>query len=194
MNDLSEIRSGMQALKDSLPSTGLISDAALRQAMRKKSNWLSRVVVAEIIALPIISLLFLGMAILTGMNIWCIIVVIALAVPDVILDTRTFSVSKQWIQDESLLSLSKKLARQKVERQYQTIIGTVLAIPWLSWFCYEFLKHCAPFINPEEFLINWIVITGVALLVALTVIIIVYKKAQHTNDEMLRALRAFESE
>lgn len=92
---LSELRAGMEALKSSLPPAGLIDERKIRQAMRTKSMWLSRVVIAEFITLPLLALFLFSLAALTGMSVWLMAVFVVLATPDALLDIRTFAISKK---------------------------------------------------------------------------------------------------
>ena len=190
-DSLSELRSGMEALKSSLSAGGLITDPEIRHAMRAKSAWLNRVVIGEIITLPIIVFFLFAMSHFTGMNIWLAILFLIAALPDVILDIRTLGISKKWIQDETLISLTRKLIRQKKERQVQTIISTSLCMPWLCWFAYDYLKRNSAFIPDESFFTVWIIMSAICIVTSLCIIILIYKKAQKTNDEMISRLNTF---
>ncbi len=185
---LSNLRAGMEALKNHLPSSGLISDREIRQAMRLKSIWMNHVVIGEFLTLPIVTIILTTMALATGMNLWLIVVFAIVAFADTFLDLRTFAVSKHWIQEETLVGLSRRLISQKKERRRQTIVSTSLMMPWVIWFVYEYLKHCAPSLSEEMF--KWVmgIMSGGILLVAIGVILLVYRKAQRTNDEMIRSL------
>lgn len=76
----------MEALKSSLPTAGLIDEGKIRQAMRTKSVWLSRVVMAELVTLPILALFLFSLAISTGMSVWLMVVFVVLATLDAVLD------------------------------------------------------------------------------------------------------------
>ena len=182
----------MKALKDRLPKNGLINDNEIRRAMRSRSLWLARVVVAEFILLPLMLLFLFGVAYSSGMSIWLMVVFALFAIPDAVLDLRTLSISKRWIQDEPLLGLSKKLARQKVERQRQTVISSALVLPWIIWFSYEYLKHNAPFVREDTFMWVWGIMSALWIVIGIIVVVYIYKKAQRTNEDMIQQIRSYE--
>lgn len=189
-----ELKAGMETLKDCLPVDGIISEQNLRIAMRGKSRWLNRFVIFEIIGMPISILILLGMAVFLHMNIWCIIVLGIAAIPSIILDTRTVGVSQKWIQEESLVDLYKNLCRQKIERKRQTLIETPLALAWIAWFSYEYLKGMNSRMHeiPDDlFTTVWIIVTVIYSLIGSIVVLIIYKKAQNINNEMIKKIVAF---
>lgn len=188
---LAELRYGMTTLKNSLPQSGLIDERQIRQAMNSRSRWLKNFVWAEIIVLAIATLILLAATVAFHMSPWCVIVLIILAVPDIILDTRTVPVSKKWIQEEPLVTLLKKLTRQKVERQWQTLIEMPLAIGWLVWFLYEYLKH-QPAIPADMFVWVWGITAGVSVIATTLIVWYIYRKIQRINDEMIERLKDFE--
>lgn len=98
------------------------------------------------------------------------------------------------IQDGTLVDLSKKLLQQKMERQRQTIVSTSLLVPWLIWFVYEYLKHDAPFIPAEKFVLVWGVMSAIFVVTSLCIIRILYKKAQRTNDELINEIKSFDED
>ncbi len=190
-DSFAELRAGMDALKSSLPASGLISDSEMRRAMRKKSLWLNRVVIGELIILPLIVVFLFRLAYVMDMNLWLVVTFVVCALPDAVLDFRTLAVSKKWIQDDTLVELSRKLIRQKKERQYQTIISTSLMVPWLIWCVYEFLKGSIDYFPMDAFLWTWGGMSVFCLIVSLCIIISIYRKAQRTNNEMIASLREF---
>ena len=107
-DSFAELRAGMDALKSSLPASGLISDSEMRRAMRKKSLWLNRVVIGELIILPLIVVFLFRLAYVMDMNLWLVVTFVVCALPDAVLDFRTLAVSKKWIQDDTLVELSRK--------------------------------------------------------------------------------------
>lgn len=196
-DSLSELRAGMDALKNSLPSQGIISSENLRKTMRSKSLWLNRFVIMEIIAVPIYSIVFLGLVVVLNVNIWCVLFMLILSVISIFFDKRTLYISGKWIQEESLVGLSRNLARQKVERRRQTLIELPLALIWVAWFFFEFLKsinYRMALFSEDGFIIAWAIATGAAVLLSLILIWIVYKEAQRTNDELIKKIDAFIAE
>lgn len=186
-----ELSAGMDALKGSLSQSSLISEQEIKKAMHTKSAWMRKFVKGEFVAIAIFALFFVGVFYTTGMSIWLLITFIICAGTDSVLDMHTLAVSKKWIQDESPASLCKKLAQQKITRKRQTIIMGLLVVPWIIWFMYEYLKHAAPGVPEDKFMLLWGIMTAVSLIIAAIVIVIIYKKAQRTNDDMISQLGSF---
>lgn len=189
---LSEIRLGMETLKSSLPDSGLISDKDIREVMKKKSNWLNKLVYGEIIAIPIMALIMIPFGVINGMSLWCIYAILVACIIDVFLDLRTLRVSKDWIETESLIGLSKKLMQQKLERKRQLLIETPFVIVWAIWFLYEYFKHLE--LEIPENVFYWIlgITSGALLIITFAIVIYVYKKAQTTNDNMIKEIASYE--
>ena len=188
---LDELRAAMQTLRKSFPESPIVSDTALRKAMRSKSLWMKQMVISEFIILPIMTAVFVALSVLTGVSIWVAVSFAIFGTVDAILDIRTLAISKDWIQNDSIVELSRHLIRQKKERRTQTIIATALMVVWILWFLYEFMSHCAVNVPEESFALVYAVNASVAILVSLIVICIIYFKAQSTNDSLLRQLDSF---
>lgn len=187
-DSLLEMRSEMETFKNSLPASGLISESDIRRLVLKKSGWLSRFVYGEIISLPIIFLIMFGFAVYCGVNIWCVEVILLGCIVDVILDVRTMRVSKEWVENETVVGLIMRLTRQKKLRKRQLLIETPFIVIWVVWFIYEILKPLGVEVDNPTFLIVWGIMSVVILAVAYVIIMIIYKKAQSTNDAMIKEL------
>ncbi len=191
---LPELRAAMDTLKRTMPHDGIISQSAIRRAMRSRSIWLNYLVIGELIMLPIIVLALFGIAHFEGMSIWPAVVFVILAVPDTILDLRTMAISQKWISEETLVGLSHRLIRQKKERHRQTAISTALMVLWLIWFFYELVRPAAAYLTAVDLMWLWAATSALGLVASLIVIAIIYRKAQKTNDEMIASLSAFEED
>lgn len=193
-DSLSELRQGMSALKNSLPKQGIVSDSEIRKSMESKSSFLNKIFIAELIVFPIAIIILLAAALATGMNVWCVLALLIIGIPDIILDARTLRVSKKWIYEESLVELSRKLVRQKKERQYQTIIGLLLGVPWGLWFIYEYTSRFFSEIPQAGFNIVWGATSIVFLVATLIIVALLYVKAQRINDQMIANINSFTDE
>lgn len=189
-----ELSAGMDALKGSLSQSNLISEQEIKQAMHSKSAWMGKFVKGEFVVIAIFILFFLSVFYTAGMSIWLLISFVICAGIDTILDMRTLAVSKEWIQNESPTELCKKLVQQKVARKRQTIIMFILVVPWVIWFVYEYLKHAVPGVLEDKLTLIWGVMSALILFIAAIVVVVIYKKAQRTNDEMISQLGAFPEE
>ncbi|MCM1067037.1 MAG: hypothetical protein NC418_05620 [Muribaculaceae bacterium] len=191
---LSDLRSGMEALRNNLSPASLIPDSALRQAMRVKSTWLNQFVVVEFILVPVLTIVFLALWHYTGISIWLAVTFFLAASVDTVLDLRTMAISKKWIQEETIVGLCQKLIRQKKERRNQTIISTTVMLPWVLWFTYEYMRHAVNYIPDESFALVCGITSVIGLATGLCVICVIYIKAQRTNDEMISRLKSFGEE
>lgn len=195
---LFELKEGMMALKKNLPQTGAIADSEIRAAMQKKSVWLRNFVWSEIIGLPLAILILLGTAAYMHMNLWCIYALIIVGLPSLILDYRTIMVPQKWIQEDSLVELSRNLAKQKLWRKRQTLWEVPLAVIWCTWFMYEYLRHLdslAPGSGigiPEEYFYwVWGILSVAMICLVGGIVVYIYRKAQRINDEMIRNIDSF---
>lgn len=197
-DSLSELKEGMKTLKDNLPISGAITDKEIRTAMQRKSTWLKKFVWSEIIGFPLAILILLGVAAYMHMNLWCIYALMIVGMPSLILDCRTMVVPQKWIQEDSLVELSRKLAKQKLWRKRQMLWEAPLAAAWCAWFMYEYLRNLdslAPGSGmriPEEYFYwVWGILTAAMLCVVAGVVIFIYRKAQLINDEIIRNIDSF---
>lgn len=191
-NPLDELRVGMSALKKSLYGHRLISDESIRKAMCSKSRWLNNLVIAEFIALPLLCIFLIFISLSTGMNIWVMIAFLLMALADTLLDVRTLRISRKWIQEETLLGLAQKLVKKKIERKRQTIISSLLLLPFIVWFTYEIIKHFTHFGSHPNFYLIWVCVSLFWIIIAAGIILFIYRKAQSTNTSMLKKLHTFQ--
>ncbi|MEE0978078.1 MAG: hypothetical protein UH625_01575 [Muribaculaceae bacterium] len=197
-DSLSDLKAGMKALKDCLPQGGVITDREIRDAMQKKSLWLKKFVWGEIITFPLCILLLLGIGAYMHMNLWCIYALIIVGIPDIILDFRTIIVPQKWIQEDSMVELSRKLAAQKLWRKRQTVWESPLVVAWEAWFMYEYLRHLENLIPgsglriPDEYFYwVWGMLSVAVMCIVAGIVIYIYRKAQHINDNIIRSIDSF---
>ncbi len=186
----------MTSLKESLKKSEIVTKNLMLTVMRQKSSWLNNLVWGEVIAAPFLMLLIAGECIYAGISVWFFIVGAVALIIDVILDFKTARISPKDFYTMDMLSLRRKLVKQKRQRGIQFVIELPLAMIWGSWFAFAFFmssfgKKIAT--GGEEF---WIIIgiVGVINLIIIGVCIGLYGKMQRTNDDLIRQIDEMEKE
>lgn len=186
-----ELKSGLKTLKGCIPQ-GVIEDREIKLAMKKKSSWLRKLLWAEMVIGPVAVLILLAPAVSTGMNLLCIYLLMVGIAIDLAVDFRTLIVPEKWIEEYTPLELAKKLVKQKLERQWQVAVEVPPMLAWLVWFVYEYYsKTLLPMISEEVFTYVWVTVSIFMAILAVVITIVLYKKAQRINDEMIRQLKSF---
>lgn len=184
MDELESLRQEMSALKQNLDRQQIINKKMLRNVMRQRASWLNTFVNAEIIIIPLAFFMFAGICISAGISIWYAIIMLILSIIDTAFDWRTMRISPRLLSTASMLELRKKLIRQKKERFWQTCISAPTVIIWVVLFIRAMFAGTNIW---DDKLLNLAgatsgIIGGVA---GIIIAIIIYRKAQGTNDSML---------
>ena len=112
-----------------------------------------------------------------------------------IIDLKTMKVSTRLINSLSLRDLRTYLIRQKRQRTIQLIVELPLAMAWLVWFLLSLLGNSMALRDMNDpTTVGWIkfaVIIATAI-IALVVIILVYRNSQRINDSMIKEIDSLE--
>ena len=187
MDELTILRQQMDSVKKSLEESKIVNRKLMVTVMKQKSSWLNNYVMLEVIALPLLFLLLWGECVALGVPVWFSIVFIIGAVIDVIVDFKTTRIPPSDFARLDMLSLRRKLTRQKRQRYIQLIVSLPLALAWGGWFVYE----CNKSIMGDEYIDGnmafWINIGVVAVTViaCIVVVLAIYKKMNSVNDDII---------
>lgn len=184
MDELENLRQEMSALKQNLDRQQIINKNMLRNVMKHRASWLNTLVNVEIIMLPLIFLLFVAFGAIFGISMWYAVIFLILAAVDTAFDWRTMRISPRLLGTASMIEIRRKLLRQKKERLWQTCISAPLAIIWL-YFYFKAIMIANDVI--DDVVLNFSISVGgvIGLAAAIVVIIVIYRKAQGTNDSIL---------
>ena len=89
MDEFEIMREQLAAMKQQLDSQHIINESLMRKVMHGKASWMNRFVTAELIALPFIYLLFVGICSVYNISQWFSFAYLILGGLDALLDMRT---------------------------------------------------------------------------------------------------------
>lgn len=185
-DELEQLKAQITMLREELTRSRIVNDKIMRQAMRERSSWLNTFVKLEAISTPLFGLIFIGVLYLFRVSIWPGIVFIIIGFISTWVDSYTFGITSNNILTMPLLKLKEKLATQKRQRLIQLIVEMPLTILWLLWFALTLNSG----LNPDKPITKYINIGGsvgllVGLIAGIIVVIVIYTKAQDTNNELI---------
>lgn len=177
MDELDILKEEMAALKRSLDKEQIVNDKLMRTVMRQKTSWLNMYVKFEFIAIPFTYLIFAVACAFFNISQWYALSFLILGVIDAAMDLRTFRISPRIFSTCSMMEVRKRLTKQKKERFIHLCVSAPLAIIWLMLF------SMAVFREPQDTVGYAGMIGGIiGGVIGGIVVIIIYRKAQKTND------------
>ena len=134
MEDLEIMREQLAAVKRRLDTQQIVNNRLMRKIMRHKAAWLNKVVTGEMVALPVVFVLFAILCAAYGVSLWYAITFLIIRGIDTAVDRRTVRIPPHMFSDASILDLKKLLIRQKKERFVQTCVALPVCIAWIVAF------------------------------------------------------------
>ncbi len=195
MDELDMLRDQMAAMKSDLDKNAIVNDRLMQTVMKERSKGLNRLVNAEIIFIPFLILFYIGICHVMKLSIWIAVTMAIGCIISMIIDLKTMKVSTRLINSLSLRDLRTYLIRQKRQRTIQLIVELPLAMAWLVWFLLSLLGNSMALRDMNDpTTVGWIkfaVIIATAI-IALVVIILVYRNSQRINDSMIKEIDSLE--
>lgn len=175
----------MAELKRNLDKELIVNDRLLRTVMRQKASWLNKFVTVEFIMLPILYLMFVGICAFFHVSQWYAGVLLILSLIDVVVDMRTFRIPPKVFSTCTMLEVRRLLVKQKKERFIHVCIALPLAIIWLILMLNAIAVASDPLATDHT--LNFAGVIGgiIGGLIGGIVVIIIYRKAQRTNDTII---------
>ena len=184
---LQQMRQQMTELKQQLDRQEIVNERLLRQSMTSKMSWIKRYIWLEIAMIPVVLLILAPIHAMLGLSWWLYGFLALMLVVDVAADWRINHVDRNQLLTGNLVEASRQLTLMKKQRAWAFVLGIVGVIVWIVWFLIE-LKH-AQGIQNIDFLNGFAqggflggIIGGVLGLIAA---IIIFRKMQRTNDEVI---------
>lgn len=198
MDEFEIMRQQLASMKQQLDTQKIVNNDLMRKVMRSKASWMNKFVKAELIAMPFIYLLVVGICFSYGVSQWYSFAFLVFGGIDAILDIRTVRIPIELFSSSSILGLKKFLLRQKRERFAQTCISGAVALVWLILLVYAMItsgNSLFPGNEIWESAKNGGIVGGiVGGIIGLIVIIVLYSKMQRTNDRILADIEQIENE
>lgn len=194
MDEFEIMRQQLASMKQQLDTQKIVNKELMCKVMKAKTSWLNRLVKAEFFIIPVAFLILLAICHYYGISQWYSISFLVVGGIDAILDIRTVRIPSEIFSSYSIIDLKKFMSRQKKGRFTQTCIGTAFCVVWLMLFFYSLSTSAAspqcddPAMDAGIFGgIIGVIVSGIA-------IVIIYRKIQRTNDEIMNEIDKFENE
>ncbi len=195
MDELEIMRAQLEAMKQRLDSQQIVNQSLMRKIMRRKASWLNIYVNAEIISIPI---LFGAIAVacnLFNMSLWYAWVFLVMCVVDVAVDWRYVRIPPKLFGAASIVGFKEFLRKQKRVRYLSMCVMLPLSLIWVLMFTYSMMIH-----NPNPYLAAHPEVArafGIGngifgCILGAVVVILIYRKMQRTNDDLLSDIRDLE--
>ena len=191
MEELEIMGRQLEAMKQSLDTQQIINKKLLCKLIRKRSSWLNSFVISEIIALPLVALIFVSYCSLKGISQWYTLSFILFAAIDTAIDWRTVRIPGRMFGTASILELKRRIIRQKKERSVQICVSLPLTVIWMLAFIHaDRAASASCTFSLSGNLIGTIVGGGASAVL----VVFIYRKIQRTNDSLLTDISSFEEE
>lgn len=188
-NELEIMRSQMASFKKQLEQQEIINSRIMSESMKKKFSWIKKMIIGEIILIPIF--LYLAFAAKYNFNLswWSVVTFVILLLCDIWCD---YDINMRAIKDsdysrDNLVNTMEKLLRMKQRRTKQAAIMLITLIGLIIWLSIEISLHLIS-INAATRM--WGVFYGgvVGGVIGIAVSWWIYCKMQKTNDEMIKQI------
>lgn len=194
-NKLEIMRSQMASFKKQLEQQEIINSRIMSESMKKKFSWIKKMIIGEIILIPIF--LYLAFAAKYNFNLswWSVVTFVILLLCDVWCD---YDINMRAIKDsdysrDNLIDTIEKLVKMKQRRAKQTAIMLTATIVMSIWLLIEIGFHLIA-INADTGM--WFVFYGggTGAFIGVAVAWWIYRKMQKTNDEMIKQIEEVSKE
>lgn len=188
-NELEQMRSQLNVLKQKLEQQQIVNDQLIRRAMQQKMSWIRKYVIGEIIAIPIVILCVWGLHLIMGFSVGLSLAWTVLLVASVTSDWFINRTDPKDFLSENLTSTTKKLIRMKTLRRRYEMAALPLAIVLLAWMCWEGLQNGMS-VMAHGFVVGGLIGGTIGGCIGFSV----YRKFQKTNDEIIRQIAEMTAE
>lgn len=194
-NELEIMRSQMVSFKKQLEQQEIINSRIMSESMKKKFSWIKKMIIGEIILIPIFLYLAFAAKYYLDLSWWSTSTFIILLLCDVWCD---YDINMRAIKNsdysrDNLVNTMEKLLRMKQRRTKQAAIMLITLIGLIIWLSIEISLHLIS-INAATRM--WGVFYGgvVGGVIGIAVSWWIYQKMQKTNDEMIKQIEEISKE
>ena len=132
--ELEQMRRQIATLKNELAEQEIISEQLLRHTMKSRLSWINSYIVAEVVAAPLIIIVFfLVDGLVFPMSPWLLALTVLMLLGSVIYDA-CFT----WLKDSSLFqgelsNLRERLVRKKRRIMWENTVSLLILAIWFPW-------------------------------------------------------------
>lgn len=194
-NELEIMRSQMASFKKQLEQQEIINSRIMSESMKKKFSWIKKMIIGEIILIPIFLYLAFAAKYYLDLSWWSTSTFVILLLCDIWCD---YDINMRAIKNsdysrDNLVNTMEELLRMKQRRTKQAAIMLITLIGLIIWFSIEISLHLIS-INAATRM--WGVFYGgvVGGVIGIAVSWWIYCKMQKTNDEMIKQIEEISKE
>lgn len=194
-NELEIMRSQMASFKKQLEQQEIINSRIMSESMKKKFSWIKKMIIGEIILIPIFLYLAFAAKYYLDLSWWSTSTFIILLLCDVWCD---YDINMRAIKNsdysrDNLVNTMEKLQRMKQRRTKQAAIMLITLIGLIIWLSIEISLHLMS-INADTGM--WGAFYGgvVGGVIGIAVSWWIYRKMQKTNDKMIKHIEEISKE
>lgn len=194
-NELEIMRSQMASFKKQLEQQEIINSRIMSESMKKKFSWIKKMIIGEIILIPIFLYLAFAAKYYLDLSWWSTSTFVILLLCDIWCD---YDINMRAIKNsdysrDNLVNTMEKLLRMKQRRTKQAAIMLITLIGLIIWLSIEISLHLIS-INAATRM--WGVFYGgvVGGVIGIAVSWWIYCKMQKTNDEMIKQIEEISKE
>ena len=194
-NELEIMRSQMASFKKQLEQQEIINSRIMAESMKKKFSWIKKMIIGEIILIPIFLYLAFAAKYYLDLSWWSTSTFIILLLCDFWCD---YDINMRAIKNsdysrDNLVNTMEKLLRMKQRRTKQTAIMLTATIVMSIWLLIEIGFHLIA-INADTGM--WLVFYGggTGAFIGVVAAWWIYRKMQKTNDEMIKQIEEISKE
>lgn len=186
INELEQMRSQMNILKQKLSDQEIINKRLMRQSMRKRMDWIKKYIIAEFVLLPFVAYAFwfthgaYGIS-CSGLALFMLIIIV-----DVILDYKVNKIKPgDWAELE-LIDIARRLTRMKRIRNMQFMTSVPLLILLFVWMYFDSNI-------PQEYE-NLMISAGMGAIAGFIIAFLMIRKMNRVNDRIIKEINEMTAE
>lgn len=194
-NELEIMRSQMASFKKQLEQQEIINSRIMSESMKKKFSWIKKIIIGEIILIPIFLYLVFAAKYYFNLSWWSVVTFVILLLCDIWCD---YDINMRAIKDSdysraNLIDTIEKLVKMKQRRAKQTAIMLTATIVMSIWLLIEIGFHLIA-INADTGMWFRFYGGGTGAFIGVAVAWWIYRKMQKTNDEMIKQIEEISKE
>lgn len=194
-NELEIMRSQMASFKKQLEQQEIINSRIMAESMKKKFSWIKKIIIGEIILIPIFLYLVFAAKYYFNLSWWSVVTFVILLLCDIWCD---YDINMRAIKDsdyshDNLIDTIEKLVKMKQRRAKQTVIMLTATIVMSIWLLIEIGFHLIA-INADTGMWFRFYGGGTGAFIGVAVAWWIYRKMQKTNDEMIKQIEEISKE
>lgn len=194
-NELEIMRSQMASFKKQLEQQEIINSRIMSESMKKKFSWIKKIIIGEIILIPIFLYLAFAAKYYFNLSWWSVVTFVILLLCDIGCD---YDINMRAIKDsdysrDNLIDTIEKLVKMKQRRAKQTAIMLTATIVMSIWLLIEIGFHLIA-INADTGMWFRFYGGGTGAFIGVAVAWWIYRKMQKTNDEMIKQIEEISKE